>query len=357
MQLFKETIGLRNRQKRPYGTIFSKGKYKEMIEHAKKITNDISKEHGVIGITLCGGLSRGYADELSEIDLYIYLEDNVYIDWIAGMGPLPQSDALWNGNYIDIEFLSFEKEFKEEWDLIKKWDASYNVILFDPEAKIKALLNKKDVFSSQEKFHCLSKAFGKCMYIGNLVILQWIKRGDSISANRLITNALSGLIDLVFLANDEYPPYEKWALNYSYSLKWLPKDWKKKISEILLTKEISIKEAERRHGLFVELYKDCWEKIVGEESRDLEFIDIISLHELQFIIDNSPVPFEKFADSFDIKHLSYEPIYKFTNIIIKEEQKFIFFNRKKFIEQKARNFPEILEWSKPFLNKLKLPYE
>ncbi|MFX0039757.1 MAG: nucleotidyltransferase domain-containing protein [Promethearchaeota archaeon] len=357
MQLFKDAIGLKSRKERPYGTISSKGQYNEMMENAKKIANDISTKAGVIGITLCGGLSRGYADELSEIDLNIYLEDDVYNDWITGMGPLPHSDALWNDNYIDIEFLSFDKEFKEEWDLIKKWDASYNVILYDPEDKIKALLNKKDVFSSQEKFHCLSKAFGKCMYIGNLVVLQWINRGDPISANQLITNALLGLTSLVFLANDEYPPYEKWALNYSYSLKWLPKDWKKRVSEVLLTKEISIKEAERRRALFIELYKDCWEKVVGKESRDLELIDLISLRELQFIIDNSPVSFEKFADSFDIKHLSYEPIYKFTNIIIKENMKFIYFNHEKFIEQKAANFPEILEWSKLFLNKLKLPQE
>jgi len=354
MELFNKTIGIRNRQERPYGAISSKGRYEEMMENAKKIADDISKEDGVIGITLCGGLSRGYTDELSEIDLDVYLEDDIYKVWIIGMGPVPHSDALWEDNYVDIEFLSFDKEIKDEWDLIKKWDASYNVILFDPEAKIEALFNKKDVFSSQEKFYCLSKSFGKCMYIGNLVILQWINRGDPIAANQLINNALSGLINLVFLANDEYPPYEKWALNYSYSLKWLPKDWKKKISEILLTKEISIKEAERRRGLFVDLYKDCWEKIVGKELRDLEFIDFITLHELQFIIDNSPVPFEKFAESFDIKHLSYEPIYKFTNITIKDGIKFISFNRKKFIEQKEANFPEILEWSKPFLKKLKL---
>ncbi|MFX0024446.1 MAG: DUF4037 domain-containing protein [Candidatus Hermodarchaeota archaeon] len=354
MELFNETIGIRNRHERPYGTISSKGKYNEMMENTKKIVSDISKEKGVIGITLCGGLSRGYADELSEIDLNIYLEDDIYEDWIIGMGPIPHNDALWKGYYVDIDFLSFNKEIKEEWDIIKKWDASYNLILFDPESKIEALFIEKDVFTSHEKFQLISKYFGKCMYIGNLVILQWISRGDPMAANQLINNAIPSLLGLVFLANDEYPPYEKWALNYSYSLKWLPIDWKIRISEIVLTKEISIKEAERRHKLFVELYKDCWEKIIGKESRDLEFIDLITLHELQFIIDNSPILIEKFADSFDIKHLSYEPLYKFSNIIIKDSKKFIIFNREKFIEQKKLNFPDILEWSKLLLDKLKI---
>lgn len=354
MELFKDTIGIRNRDERPYGAISSKGKFEEMIQNARKIANEISKENGVIGITLSGGLSRGYADNLSEIDLIIYLEDDIYNNWISGLGPIPHSDALWQDCYVDIEFLSFEKEIKEDWDLIKKWDASYNEILFDPMNKIETLLTEKDVLTAQEKLNCLSRAFGKCMYIGNLVILQWIKRGDPLAANQLITNALSSLIDMVFLANDEFPPYEKWALNYSYSLKWLPKDWKTKISEILLTREISIKEAERRHDLFVKLYKDCWEKIVGKESRDLEFIDLIALRALQFIIDNSPVPIDKFAERFDINQLSYEPIYKFTDIIIKDEEKIIVFNKDRYTEQKRADFPDILEWSKLLLNKLKL---
>ena len=354
MDLFKESKNIRNRKERPQGEISSKGKYNEMLDEAKKIASKLSKEKGIIGITLCGGLSRGYADELSEIDLNVYLEDDIYNKWIIGMGPVPHSDALWEGNYVDIEFFSYEKEIKESWGLIKKWDASYNLILFDPEQKLEILFKEKDIFSPEEKFDFAAKCFENCMYIGDLVIQQWLKRGDPLAANQLINKAVSSLIGMVFLANDEYPPYDKWALNYSYSLRWLPKNWKKRISEIILTKEISIKEAERRHKLFVNLYKDCWEKLVGKESRDLEFIDIITLKELQFIIDNSPVPIEKFAESFNIKHLSYEPIYKLTDIIIQNGRKLIVFNKAKYIKQKDENFPDILEWSKPLLNKLQL---
>lgn len=357
MEFLKNTIGIRSKEGRPYGQISSKGKYKEMLIESKKIANELAKEEGVIGINLCGGLSRGYADDLSEIDLLVFLEDEIYDKWITGMGPIPHGDALWRGNYIDVEFLSYEVEKTKDWDLIKKWDASYNVILFDPQGKIDALFKEKDIFSSKEKFQCISEYFGKCVYIGNVVIGQWIKRGDPLAANQLVNSGIYGLIGLVFLANDEYPPFEKWALNYSYSLKWLPKDWKKRISEILLTKEITIKEAERRHRLFIELYKDCWEKVVGKELRDLEFIDINTLKELQFIVDNSPVLFDKFSETFDIKHLSYEPIYKLTNIITKKGKQYINFNHEKFFEQKKDNFPDILEWSKPLLNKLKLKKE
>ncbi|MFW9900630.1 MAG: hypothetical protein ACFFDY_05010, partial [Candidatus Thorarchaeota archaeon] len=73
--------------------------------------------------------------------------------------------------------------------------------------------------------------------------------------------------------------------------------------------------------------------------------------------DNSPVPIEKFTDSFNIKHLSYEPIYKFSNIITRDGKNYISFNREKFIGEKKAKFPDILEWSKPLLNKLKLKEE
>jgi hypothetical protein len=354
MELFKDTIGIRERHERPYGAISSKGKFEEMMQNAKEITNEILKEKGVVGITLSGGLSRGYADDLSEIDLNIYLEDDIYNDWISGLGPIPHGDALWKDNYVDIKFLSIEKENKEDWGLIKKWDASYNKILFDPMKKIEELFKKKDVFTSEEKTKCIEDFFENCVYIGNIVILQWINRGDPLAANQLINNAVSSLIGLVYLANDEYPPYEKWALNYSYSLKWLPKNWKIRVTEIILTREVTIKEAERRRSLFIKLYKECWEKIVGKDKRNLEFIDLVTLYELQFIIDNSPVLFEKFADTFDIKHLSYEPIYKFIKISKKDGKKFITFNYQKFIKQKKANFPKVLEWSKPLLNKLKI---
>ena len=81
---------------------------------------------------------------------------------------------------------------------------------------------------------------------------------------------------------------------------------------------------------------------------------MITLKKLQFIIDNSPLQIEKFSERFNIKHLSYEPIYKFTDIIIRNGKKIIVFNENKYIQEKDKNFPNILEWSKLLLNRLKL---
>lgn len=354
MELFKKTTNIRERDFRPYEQITSPGNYDEMLNDAKNMANILSEEKGVIGITLCGGLSRGYADDLSEIDLIIYLEDESYNEWIIGLCPVPHGDTLWEEKYYDIEFYSYQRELEEPWDLIKRWDASYNIILYDPEGKVANILKKKDYFTSQEKFKSASIAWKKCKYIGDIVIQQWKKRGDPFAANHLINKAISGLVDLVFLANDEYIPYEKWALNYSYSLKWLPKDWKKRIEQILLISEITLKEAERRHEILIDLYKECWEKIVGKNLKDLEPIDITTLNEIQFIADNSPVSLEEFSNRFNRDHLSFEPHFKLTNIIIKDGKKFIAFNKKNYIKHKKADFSDFLIWNKRSLRKLKV---
>ncbi|MHA1467325.1 MAG: DUF4037 domain-containing protein [Promethearchaeota archaeon] len=270
------------------------------------------------------------------------------------MGPLPQGDALWKDNWVDISILSYKNELREDWSLIKKWDASYNIIFFDPKEKIKDLLSRKDVYSSNEKFTYALKFFKECEHIGDFQTRQWIKRGDPLAANQMISLGISSLIGMIFLANDEYPPYNKWALNFSYSLKWLPSNWKEKISKIILTKEISLNEAKRRLRLFARLCKDCKEKIFGKEFRNTGFITISTTKELQFIINNSPVPIEKFAENFDIKNLSYEPIFEFTEITSEDNKRLITFNKEKFIKHKESNFPTILDWTRPLLHSLNI---
>jgi hypothetical protein len=323
-----------------------------MIVNAKKLANEISKNDGVVGITLAGGLSRGYGDALSEIDLYVYLDDDIYQEWIVGMGPILYGNGLWNDLWVDIKFFSYEKEWSEDWNLIKKWDSSYNIILFDPEQKIEKLLIIKDLFTSKEKIDYALKFFEHCEYFGDSATLQWIYRGDPLAASQLINYGVSSLIGMIFVANEEYPPHQKWALNYSYSLQWLPKNWKDRISRVLLPKELTLNEVKKRHRVFVRLYKDCKEKIFGKEFRNITFVDILTMAELQYIIDNTPVPIERFAENFDIIHLAIESIREFIEIMYKDNKQLIKFNKSKFSKSKQEDYPGIFEGWKLILNKL-----
>ena len=118
-------------------------------------------------------------------------------------------------------------------------------------------------------------------------------------------------------------------------------NWKDRISRVLLTKELTLNEAKKRHRVFVRLYKDCKDKIFGREYRNISFVDIVTMRELQFIIDNSPVPLERFVENFNITHLSIEAIREFIEIKIKDNKQLIYFNKNKFISSKQKDFQEI----------------
>ena len=142
MRFFKDTRGIRKRANRPHGRLSTENKRKEMLENVEEYVEKI-KRSGVVGITLTGGLSRGYGDELSEIDLDIYLTPELYKKWIMGKGPLPHGDHLGTRYHMDVSFLDYEKESEIEWDLQKKWDSSYAIILHDPHGKIRGCSQRK----------------------------------------------------------------------------------------------------------------------------------------------------------------------------------------------------------------------
>lgn len=354
MELFVDTKLIRKKKNRPFGKIKSKNLYEDLIKGAEWMVSQLKDITGVIGITLSGNLSRGYGDELSEIDLMIYLEKTIYEKWSQGEAPVPQGDTFWNGYYFDLEFLSYHEEWDKKWDLFMKWDASYNKILYDPYKKIIKLLEHKDIFTAREKFQCASASFEKSVYIGSLVVQQWIKRGDPLAANHLINTAIKGLLKIIFLVNEEYLPPDKWNLNYSYSLDWLPENWRERISEVILIKEISVEEAERRQKVLLKIYNECWERLVGVKFKDLEFIEINLYNELQYIINKTPVNFNEFSEKFDTKHLTFEPLFQLTEIKIKNNEKWIIFNKEKFLKQKEVNFKDFLDWNKNLLRKLVL---
>lgn len=69
---------------RPYVQLTTENKLDELYKHLKSILPKLKKINGIVGITLNGGMSRGYADYLSEIDITLYLESEIYKQKGAG---------------------------------------------------------------------------------------------------------------------------------------------------------------------------------------------------------------------------------------------------------------------------------
>lgn len=353
MRFFKDTQGIRKRATRPHGRVPSKNNYTEMHDNAHEYSDMLSEYQDVIGVTLTGGLSRSYGDELSEIDLNIYLTPETYKTWYTGKGPIPHGDYMGNIYHMDVSFLDFTKESEEKWGLSKKWDASYAKILYDPEKKIKVLLDSKDVFTGDEKYLLALNNYLDCVYFADIGVRQWSLRGDPLVANQMISKAIPSLCNLLFLANDEYPPFEKWLVNFSHSLQWKPEDWEKKLTKITLIQEITLDEATRRSRLLLELYHMVWAKIVGEEYRETGLLELNALETLEYVIQNKPTV-EEFTAKYSPNQLGYEVLYKLADIEIKDGEERIVFNHDKFMQEKTTGFPSFLDWNKEMLRYVEL---
>ena len=110
MRFFKDTYGIRKREIRPHGRLPDKSQLNEMLDSANEYVKLLSEYTEVIGITLGGGLSRGYGDRLSEIDLNIYLDEEGLTRWGLGKSPIPQGDHMGHKYHMDVSFLNIEKE-------------------------------------------------------------------------------------------------------------------------------------------------------------------------------------------------------------------------------------------------------
>jgi hypothetical protein len=122
MRFFETSRDIRIRENRPHGSLPEDNLLSEMMENIEEYIKILSDHDDVIGVTLAGGLSRGYGDNLSEIDINVYLQESKHRDWVIGRGPIPQGDHLGSKYHMDVSFLSLKAEV----------DESYEKILFDP---------------------------------------------------------------------------------------------------------------------------------------------------------------------------------------------------------------------------------
>ena len=341
--------------KRPKPRIKRPNQIQELLIKTNEIVSEVlQRVNEIIGVVLVGGLSRGYGDELSEIDLRFFLHKQDFEKWMSRGAAFPSGDSLFKGQYVDFDFVCFEDEMDEEWSDYKVWDASTAKILYDPKGLIRDLFRLKIVFPTKKKEALLMKyvlTYG--IYFYDLVVQQWQHRGDLLAAHHCLNRVLDSLIKTVFLVNDEFIPFEKWALNLSYSLPWLPKDWEKRITEAMLVQEISVVDIERRRSIIAALFTDVYCKLVGKERCDLDWIELIKYEALMTLHQTKRMKFEEFQTrygaSLGTSMLVMEPLYSLLNVKEKEGVKYVCFDEEKL---KNLNWDAFLDWDQRLLRKL-----
>lgn len=102
------------------------------------------KNSNVLGVVLMGGAARGYADELSEIDLAIFVIRKM-------LDGLPKGEHRWQGYLFDNDIRLYSQEAKSPWTQERRQALSEGKILLDRRGLIRKLLRRKLRFVGDER--------------------------------------------------------------------------------------------------------------------------------------------------------------------------------------------------------------
>ncbi len=248
---------------------------------AREFTEKLKKKKGVLGIVCLGSLGRGYADKFSDIDMTVFVSKGARIG-LAREGelwvPLSESDARKYGIRevnIDWNMVEYEKALKAHWDPEAKWAYSQHKIFYDPQKKIRQLIRKKTVLSEKERKWLLMEGLEQSHYFCVRVPEKWVYRGDILAAHQSFCYGTDMLLQTLFALNKTPTPSEPWRLWCVKRLKQKPKGLERNLKEMLIVRDLSEQELERRKKAFLRVWeklKPAVEKEVGRKWEDFRKI-------------------------------------------------------------------------------------
>ncbi len=194
-----------------------KNRYNEFLSAAKKISSKIFKIDGIIGILATGGLSRGYCDDYSDLDLIIYADDKNFeeIKNYIAIGYLRYKNIELDTLVESYQKALNQKSPSEYWSQTARWDKKNSQILFDTDNKIKNLLKEKLIFPNWEQKDLLKEHREQINEYSIYTFELWKKRGSLINAKHSLIQALEHLILWIYAKNKKFQPYtSKWLFYY-----------------------------------------------------------------------------------------------------------------------------------------------
>ena len=247
-----------------------KNKIVEFQEVAERLLSKIVVQKNVAGVVFLGGLTRGFVDDSSDLDVMVFLSerDEDQRKRLRKIGLVEQKDSEVD---IDLEVHQINVFRKWHWDEIDRWDFSTAKIVYDPEGQIEQLFKKKlgvpkdfwinriVVNAEYMKWYCCSPRDN----VGTIAET-WIDRGDLVAAHDCLNYSVELLIKLIFALNKGFLPPPKWRMFYSYNQKWLPNNYRRLVTQAIWTGSLTENELRRRLKALRQIFRSVLAKIEEE---------------------------------------------------------------------------------------------
>jgi predicted nucleotidyltransferase len=215
-----------------------------------------------IGVVFLGGLARGYFDADSDIDI-AFFEDK-------GPDRVRIRTEIVEGFELQTFVADFEREASAEWDMSKRWAYSSRILHHDREGRTENLLRLKVPLRAEERRWLMISGITLSEWYCNRLPDVWIRRGDILSSHHMFNEGLNRFLSAAFALNEELVPDHKWLLWRAARLKIAPSGFGDRLGEILLMREASLPELERRRSVFMSLWNEMLPLIEAEAGMKYE---------------------------------------------------------------------------------------
>jgi hypothetical protein len=213
------------------------------------------KVDDVIGVLLVGSASLGYVDNLSDVDLEVIVTEKLY----RRVRACPEAYEHYREVHISWEWMTFQefasqlKGWKDDIDL---WVYAKSKVLHDPKHKLQNFLSRYRRYPKkiwlEKLFYYWYFATGCAPYDSGKAI----QRGDLITAQLYLSQAMEYYTALIFILNRSFVPYRKWRLKELQNLPYKPRDYEEKLHKILTTTNWREKEFLIKQNIIIELISD-----------------------------------------------------------------------------------------------------
>jgi len=246
------------------------------LKVAEELVSRITSLSGVAGVVFLGGLARGFVDRFSDLDIGVFLRerDERLRRRIYGLRSEVESRY---GIEVDLEVHFLEDFERRRWGEADRWLYSKAKIVFDPEGRVKKVLERKlnqpEEFWINRMATCAEYLKWYCCPsredIGTIAET-WVERGDLLAAHYCVNYAVDLLLTILYTLNREFLPAPKWRIFYSHTLRLKPRDYRRLIEEAVKVGSLSRRELERRLEAVRRLWLWVVERIKEETGLTLE---------------------------------------------------------------------------------------